>query len=282
MRSAADTSPEAEAIQCELLRRAAPAARFSRARSLSRTVTQLSRRAIRQSRAGATEREVRLAWLSLHYGPELAENIRPHLGPEAALSAPDILAALCPVVQTFEELGIAYRIVGSVASSTHGVPRSTLDVDIVADIGPEDVPGLVEQLKGQYYVEEGAVREAIQRRSSFNLIHQATIVKVDVFVLATRPFDQQAFQRVRTTSLEEGEGSREFNLVTPEDLVVKKLEWYRAGGEVSDAQWRDVVGVLKVQGKALDLEHLRHWAADLGVSDLLERALGESGWGGEK
>ena len=185
----------------------------------------------------------------------------------------DVAAALTPVVELLDRLGVRYHIGGSVASSTYGAPRATMDVDLVAALQPEHASTLARALQTTYYVDEDAVREAIARRGSFNVIHLETMIKVDVFVPATRAFDRQEMDRARPQTLDLAPGARTFSVKSPEDLILRKLEWYRAGGEVSERQWGDVQGVLKVQGPALDRAYLCEWAQQLGVADLLERAL---------
>jgi hypothetical protein len=109
----------------------------------------------------------------------------------------------------------------------------------------------------------------------FNLIHLATMLKVDVYVLTPRPFDRASFDR-RVSVVFDPTRGRAFKVDTAEDAVLHKLEWCRAGGEVSDRQWNDLVGVLKVQSAALDLVYMRRWAAVLDVEALLDRALAEA------
>lgn len=188
----------------------------------------------------------------------------------------EIRAALDPVADAFEALGVRYRVGGSVASSALGVARTTLDVDLVADLRAAHVEPLVERLYADYYIDGEMIHDAIRRRASFNVIHLATMVKVDVFVLGARPFDRVAFERVVHEPLGD-DRERSFPLTTAEDIVIRKLDWYRLGGGVSQRQWADVVGVLKLQGSALDRAHLAHWASEIGVTDLLERALAEAG-----
>jgi predicted nucleotidyltransferase len=193
------------------------------------------------------------------------------------MNVPGILQALEPVVQVFEDLGIRYQIGGSVASSAYGIARATLDVDLVADLQELHIPSLVHALHHAYYIDEVRVRDAVCRRSSFNVIHLETMIKVDVFVLKSRPYDTAAFARGRMEHLSEDEGVRLHCLASPEDVVLNKLDWYRQGGCVSDRQWNDVLGILKVQQLSLDMEYLRHWAEALGLSELLRRALRDSG-----
>ncbi len=185
------------------------------------------------------------------------------------------VAALQPVAQALERLGVSYHVGGSLASSVHGVGRSTADVDIVADLHVRHVQEFVRQLQSAYYLDEAAVLEAIQTRRSFNLIHLATMVKVDVFAKEQTPFASNEMARAQPRALDVAPGARTFPVTSPEDIVLRKLLWYRAGGEVSERQWNDVQGVLKLQGTALDRAYMQHWAAQLGIGDLLERAVRE-------
>lgn len=189
------------------------------------------------------------------------------------MTAPDIADALAPVVAVFERLGVPYAVVGSVASSAHGVARATLDVDLVADLRIEQVDPFVAEISDAYYVDLDAAREAVRRRGLFNTVHLATMLKVDIYVLPERSFDRESFRRRRTLRLEDSRGAASYSVETPEDTILHKLEWYRAGGEVSERQWGDVLGILRVQLGALDLGYLQRWAGELRISDLLERAL---------
>ncbi len=191
------------------------------------------------------------------------------------MNAPEITLALGPIVEALEELGVNYHIGGSVASSVYGIPRLTIDADLVADLRQEHVRSLVKLLEADYYIDADAVRDAIRRRSSFNAIHLGTMLKVDVFIPKARPFDQEELRRVRQEVLVEG--TPPFYMASPEGTILNKLEWYRMGGEVSDRQWNDILGVLKVQATALDMAYLQRWARALQVIDLLERALVDAG-----
>ncbi len=179
------------------------------------------------------------------------------------------------VTHTLEQLGIPYAVGGSLASSLHGVMRSTLDVDIVADMKLEHIPPLVAALSKEFYADDEMMRDAIERHSSFNLIHYETAFKVDIFIRKTRAFDQMQLER-RRISVIATDPEQSVYVVSPEDIILAKLEWYRLGGEVSDRQWRDVLGVLKTRAGDLDLAYLRQWAGELKVSDLLERVLSDA------
>ncbi len=188
----------------------------------------------------------------------------------------DILTVLEPVIRAFEQLGIAYYIGGSVASSAHGIFRATLDVDLVADVKPCHVRLLVNMLQAEYYIDEEMILEAIRRRASCNLIHLETMHKVDIFMLKQTPYDTESFDRRRKNMLDKEQGL-EFYLASAEDIILIKLEWFRMGDEVSEKQWNDVLGVLKVQNKALDMGYLRHWAAEVNLTELFEQALEDAG-----
>ena len=179
------------------------------------------------------------------------------------------------VIHALEKLHIPYVIGGSLASAVHGVMRATMDTDIVADLGEEHARPLAESLSGTFYADVEMIRDAIEHRGSFNLIHLETMFKVDVFIPKQREFDQLQLQR-RTTQVIATDPEEVAFVASAEDTILAKLEWYRMGGEVPDRQWRDVMGILKVQAESLDLEYLRKWSTILGVSDLLETALGES------
>jgi hypothetical protein len=179
------------------------------------------------------------------------------------------------VAQTLERIGIPYAVGGSLASSLHGVMRSTLDVDIVADMRLEHIQPLVASLSQEFYADDEMMRDAIEYHSSFNLIHYETAFKVDIFIRKVRAFDGMQLER-RRTSVIATDPDQSVYIVSPEDIILAKLEWYRMGGEVSDRQWRDILGVLKTRAGDLDLAYLRKWAGDLKVSDLLERALNEA------
>jgi hypothetical protein len=188
----------------------------------------------------------------------------------------DLLSALGPVIRALEDLTIPYYIGGSLASSAHGVPRASIDADVIAELGQEQVAPLLARLADAYYVDEERAREAVRTRRSFNLIHLGTMFKVDLFVARGRPFDREALRRARPEALEDAPTPRQFVVASPEDTLLAKLDWFRAGGEVSERQWTDVVGLLRAGWAAVDQEYLGRWAAALGVSDLLQRARGEA------
>ncbi len=188
-------------------------------------------------------------------------------------SSPMDVAGL--VIDVLKALDVPYMIGGSLASAVHGIARSTLDVDLVAALCPEHAEALVRALGNAFYADLDAIRTAIASRTSFNLIHLETMTKVDVFVLKGRPYDHAQFAR-RTEQVVAMSPERRAWVASAEDTILSKLEWYRLGGEVSERQWRDVLGIISAQAERLDVAYMRRWARTLGVGDLLERALTET------
>lgn len=187
---------------------------------------------------------------------------------------PEALRVTWLVAEALERLGVDFHLGGSLASSIHGFPRATLDADLVADLAPGQGEALARQLGSAFYADPHAMEAAIRSRSCLSVIHLETMFKVDVFVRRESPFDRESFDRSRPEAI--GPGGAPMRVATPEDTVLHKLRWFRDGGEISERQWTDAVGVLEVQGDRLDREYLARWAQELGVSDLLERALGEA------
>lgn len=176
------------------------------------------------------------------------------------------------VVTAFERLEIPYLIGGSLASAVHGIIRATMDADLVADIQPGQVPMLVAALENEFYIDAEMILDAIQLTSSFNLIHLETMFKVDVFILKSRPFDLIQMQRRISQSVGDSPEEKAY-FSTAEDIILAKLEWFRSGGESSERQWRDILGVLDLQSDRLDYEYLQLWATKLSIQDLLQKAI---------
>lgn len=185
----------------------------------------------------------------------------------------EALSVTLMVTDVLESLHVPYVIGGSMASASHGRIRTTLDVDIVAALTANDIAQLVHELHDEFYADAAMIRTAVINRGSFNLIHRATIFKVDIFVVGDRQFDRRQLERRRLQVIAPPDGKA--FVASAEDVILAKLDWFRQGGEVSERQWDDIRGILDVQGDRLDVAYLRHWAADLNVADLLEQALAE-------
>lgn len=190
-----------------------------------------------------------------------------------SLSGP--IAVAVRVAKEPEKLDVPYRLGGSLASMLHGEPRATLDVDFAVVMTPDQAKQLASALEVDFYVQADAIAEAARTHSMANVMHKRPFVKVDLHVRQPRGHHGEELRRALRIKVGEGEDET-LRVATPEDVVLQKLRWYRMGGEVSDRQWRDVLGVLKRQAGALDRAYLERWARELEIADLLARALSES------
>jgi hypothetical protein len=179
------------------------------------------------------------------------------------------------VAGALDSYQIPYVLVGSFASSIHGMYRATADIDIVADIKPVHVVPLLKSLQGSFYVDEHAVRDAIKQRRSFNAIHFDSVFKVDIFIPKADEFSKIELERRERRQLAP-DVDQMIYVATAEDTVLAKLRWYDSGGRVSNSQWADVIGIIGASSARLDVDYLRHWAQTLGVTELLEQVLTEA------
>ncbi len=188
----------------------------------------------------------------------------------------EILQVTRRVVAALDVAGIRYFLGGSVASALYGEARSTRDIDFVAAMLPHHVEPFLAALGNAFYADAAAISAAVAARSSFNVIHLDTMVKADIFIFKADAFGRSQLTR-RTPRQLSPDDPAAIYVASAEDTVLAKLQWYRDGGGVSDRQWNDVLGVLKVQGATLDRAYLEEWARELGLTDLLRRALEDAG-----
>ena len=179
---------------------------------------------------------------------------------------------LIEVARVLEDLQIPYVVVGSFASSARGVRRATIDADIVAQLTADHVDEIVDKLSlRDFYVDDQAAQRAIASGRAFNAIHRESMFKINIYASQDEFSKKEMERKLPEKILRDSETI--VYIATAEDTVVAKLSWFRKGGDVSDRQWSDVLGVLKVQQARLDYEYMREWAERLGVRDLLEKAI---------
>lgn len=178
----------------------------------------------------------------------------------------ELYELLALVVETFKRLGVPYLVTGSVASMAYGEPRLTNDIDIVAGVREQHIAHLLAAFPAnEFYLSTGAVHEAIQSQGQFNIIHPESGLKVDVIIRKETPFDHSRFARARRIWPAE---SYDATFAAPEDVIIKKLEYYREGG--SDKHLRDITGILKVSSQEIDEAYIVGWTERLGLRSIWE------------
>lgn len=173
-----------------------------------------------------------------------------------------------------EGLGIRYALGGSVASSLLGEPRTTVDVDFAVKLDAKELEQILNLIGTEFHVPIESARAAVEARTSFNLINKATGIKIDIFVVGGDSLDRRQLDR-RKSMLVRRDPRAELWVTSAEDQILRKIAWYRDGGEVSDRQWRDIVGLLRTQRSNLDFDDLRSAATEFGLEALLQRAMND-------
>jgi hypothetical protein len=262
-----DTSAEAERVLTEVYRRMSPGEKWLRLGEMYRDARVLHAAGVRLRNPAATARDIHEAWLSGHVGLPPGGWVGEPVMPENLACVRD----LREVVRVLSSLGIPYALGGSMASSVYGIDRYTRDADLTVEPFPGKAAQLAVALGSDYYVSVPAIEDALRRQASFNIINTRTGFKVDVFIRKDQPFERAAMARRVNLDLPDSPG-QPLTLHSAEDVVLFKLRWYRLGNETSEQQWKDIIGVLKVQAGKLDNAYLDQWATDLGLTDLLDRA----------
>jgi hypothetical protein len=273
---AEDTSPEMEAVLIRLLRQRTPEQKLMSLVGLRDLAKRLILSNLRARNPNANERELFYQLNVRRVGREMVDRIfstgKVVLKQEVEMLNEAQILAL--VAKRLEEKKIPYYIGGAVASIIHGEERFTKDADIVIRILPFHIPQFVKTFEVDFVVSADAIQDALTRRYAFNIIHIETAFKIDFYPITDEDeMEIAAFARRRLVDI----GSGKLWMASPEDVILAKLRWFRKGGEVSEKQWRDVLGVLKVQGENLDFTYLEQQAGRFGLADLLQRARDDAG-----
>ncbi|HEY9852993.1 MAG TPA: hypothetical protein V6D28_26210 [Leptolyngbyaceae cyanobacterium] len=271
-----DTSIEAEQVQFRLWRKMTPGQKEALFKRVAKRGATLALMGIKSQFPNASKDMVRQHYIRKRLGQEWADFLSElkYLG-ELIIEDPIWLANQLASVLT--SLNIPYYVRGSVASSLQGEVRFTEDLDLVINIQTNQVQSLINALAEQFYISEVAVEDAMSGRTSlFNVIHLTTTEKADIFVMKDDDFSHSKMSR-HQLHCPDDDISRSFYLCTPEDTVLQKLLWFRMTKNESQKQWRDILGVLKLQGEQLDFEYLQRWAISLNLTELLAQALREAG-----
>lgn len=265
-----DTSIEGDRLWFAGFQRMTLAQKIELLRGANRGCRQLAMLGIQQQFPHCSLQEKRVHYARRILGEPWAALTKTwNLDTEIMLGDPINLALTMAAI--FENSNIDYYIGSSVASSIWGENRATLDLDLVADLKTAQIPTFLQAIQTDFYVSEMAIHEAINNQSSFNLIHFQTNEKIDIFIHSSQPLAQIEMQRRQQITVDAD--GKQIYLATAEDIILQKLIWYELSNRIGDRQWRDILGVLKVQAQQLDFDYLQQWADHKNLLDLLNEAM---------
>jgi hypothetical protein len=176
----------------------------------------------------------------------------------------ELIDLLKYLVCVLDDLGLKYFVTGSTATIFYGEPRFTNDIDVVVDLSDLQVADFCRRFPdSEFYLSESAAREAVRRKTQFNIIHPSSGLKVDCIVPEASPFNRSRFERSKVVRPAEDFEAR---FTSPEDAIIKKLDFYRQGS--SEKHLRDIAGILKISRDQLDLAYITGWTQQMGLGEL--------------
>jgi hypothetical protein len=278
-----DTHPDAERIMIELIRSSPMSKRFRLVQSLTQSAFWATIHAWQERHRDAREQEAAMHVLSYSYGPELAQRVQAALQMCEGwhLQPVDLLMVMLPARRALKDLRVPYYLGGSIASSLHGMQQLAQDIDLVVDLGEQTLPSLFAVLGQHYLLEEDEAREAVREHKPFPLIHLDSLMKVDVVFPKREAFATSMRQLIRGYTLDERYPP--IQLASATEMILFKMQRYqrnersRTDGMQDDAEWNDILGMLKVQGPDLDLAVLAEWVGKLDVRETWHRSLVDAG-----
>jgi hypothetical protein len=273
---AADTSIDAELVQFNLWRKMSPSQKLNLVKRMAQKGSKLALMGIYHQFPHISEAEVRQLYFGKRWG-KLNINLDKIINFSGELMLEDPIWLIYQLAHILDSLNIPYYVSGSVASSLQGEVRFTEDLDLAIDIQPSQVQSLINALSEDFYISDIAVYEAIEGlTTSFNVIHLQTTEKAHIFISRNQPFDLSKMNR-RQLYFVENEPEKSFYVCSPEDSILQKLFWFKLSQEQSQKQWRDILGVLKLQRENLDFNYLSLWSKNLSIQENLSIAMTESG-----
>lgn len=278
-----DTHPEAERIMIDVIRKAPVSKRFRLVQSLTQSVLWSNIHAWQESHQQVSEQEAAIRAVSYSYGTALAQRVQAALEMREQwhIQPADLVTSMLPALRVFEELHTPSYLGGSIASSLHGMQQMAQDIDLVVDLPIHMLPALGVLLEQHYILDTVEARRAVRERTSFPLIHLDSLMKVDVILPQAAAFDTALRQHVARYTLDERYPP--FWVASACEMILFKLQRYqrdecsRTDGMRDDAEWNDIVGMLKVQGPDLDLVFFERWAETLDIIDAWQRVLVDAG-----
>ena len=279
----ADTHPDAERMLIHLIRAAPMSKRFRLIQSLTQGAFWSNIQAWRQRHPNVSEHDAALQVVSHSYGSLLAEQVREAFiqHHDWSLQPIDLLTVMLPVLQAFDELNLFWYLGGSIVSSLHGMQQMAHDIDLVVNLHSQNLPSLLPLLKQHYVLDDDALQEAVAQHTACSLIHLDTLMKVDLIMTKQGAFDTALQSRITSYSLDERSPS--LRLASAVEMILVKLHRYsqdllsRTDGMRDDAEWNDIVGMLKIQVPPFERDFLEEWARNLKIAEMLRQALVDAG-----
>lgn len=270
-----DTRIEAELVQFSLWRDMSTGEKLNLVKRLARKGSKIALMGIDHQFPNASDAQVRQLYLEKRWG-KLASNNEKLIKFQGKLMLEDPIWLVHQLATILDFLNIPYYVSGSVASSLQGEVRFTEDLDMAIEIEPEQVQLLIDALIQDFYISEIAVYEAIEGiTNSFNVIHLQTTEKADLFISRKTDFDLNKMSRRQLYISDDP--AQAFNVCSPEDTILQRLIWFQMADFQSQKQWRDILGILKLQRERLEWSYLSLWSQNLGVKKSLLKAMSESG-----
>jgi hypothetical protein len=279
----ADTHPDTERMLIHLIRTAPMSKRFRLIQSLTQGAFWSNIQAWRQRYPNASEHDATLQVVSHSYGPLLAERMREAFvqRQDWSLQPIDLLTVMIPALQAFDEQNLFWYLGGSIASSLHGMQQMAQDIDLVVDLHPQNLSSLLPILKQHYAFDDDAFQETASQRTACSLIHPDTLMKVDLIMAKQGAFETALHPRIASYSLDDRYPS--LRLASAMEMILVKLHRYsqnllsRTDGMRDDAEWNDIVGMLKIQEPPFERDFLEEWARNLRIAEMLRQALVDAG-----
>ena len=271
-----DTSPEFERIQIARIRAFSAAKKFTSVRSWTQSITSANLHATDSSSDTLPESDRAVAFVAREYGDHLAHLFVNAIEkqPEWRLQRPDIQETLLPILDSATSLNVPALLIGSVAGSIYGFPRSAQDVDILADFHKDHLAFLFEHLAHSYIFDPQIITLPQQHFTSFRLLHISRLIKIDVFLPST-VFEREILERAQAQMLLEEKAPA--LIASAEDITLLNLLQYQAQGKNADDRWNDILGILKVQAPTIDLAYLDRQAKKMNIEGLLSQASIDAG-----
>jgi hypothetical protein len=278
-----DTHPEAEKILVAMLRKAPVWKRFQLVQSLTHSILWSNVHAWQESHDAASEQDAAIHIISSMYGTKLAQRVQRALAQRKDwhLHPADLATIMIPLVDLFDELNVCHYLGGSIASSVYGMQQLAQDIDLVADFHEHMLPSLLALSRHGYIADEDDIRQALRARTSFSFIHLDSLMKIDVILPKHDRFDIAMLPLVTQYTLDKRYPP--FHVASVNEMILFKLHRYnqhellRTDGMHDDAEWNDILGMLKVQGPNLNLTFLKQWVKTPGIADMWQQALIDSG-----